>query len=99
MDEFEQIGRIGPYIFDQAVFNNILEYLHALIENNVTPIYIDEIGRYELNGHGYHDIIKTIVRHKLEAYFTCHQNLANEIIDYFNLEPVDIINVKGTNHV
>jgi nucleoside-triphosphatase THEP1 len=77
--------QIGPYLFRQDILSDIEAMILLSIEQGISPIYLDEIGVLELQGQCFASILKTIVKHDVEAYITVREDLVEDVISTFKI--------------
>ncbi len=88
---YEVCCKIGPYNFSKAAIKHMEKTIKQLIENNVTPIFLDEIGQLELDGKCFNDILMEMVNKEIELYITVREDLVNKIIKKYNIKSSHII--------
>jgi nucleoside-triphosphatase THEP1 len=77
---------VGRFIFSQINFNNAIQIIREAIH---TPgwLVIDEIGPLELNGQGFHDVLKEVLmQRKNKLVLVVRKGLAEKVNDYFMLD-------------
>ncbi len=89
--EFAKVGKIGPYVYDDDRFKRTVLYLQRLIDNNVSPIYLDEVGMLEINGGGFDGIIKQLVESTNEVFLSARSDLVPLIISRYQLTNYDVM--------
>lgn len=83
----------GPYNFDVTVFTYINEKIQQCVEEEITPIYLDEIGVLELMGNGFADILNALVEYKVDCVIGVRSHLLNKVIRKFQIEEYEISNL------
>lgn len=76
---------IGPYIVDESVLTWISEMIQQMIKNNVQPIYLDEIGNWELKGQGFNDILVKLIESNLDLVITVRDSLLSKVIKKYKI--------------
>ena len=97
--EFVTAERIGPYYMNPRVLEANIQHIKGLIKSSTSPIYLDEIGRYELRRQGYHDTVVAIIASGLEAYMTCRNDLVEEIVSHFKIIDYELVDLGRKKHV
>ena len=82
---------IGPY----KIYKKSIEYIDktskALLDNLVTPLYFDEVGKLELSNQGYSQYIQKAISKNLDIYLTVREDLIIDIITKFKIKKYEII--------
>lgn len=82
--------QIGPYLFLQETLDYIEEEIRGMISNNISPIYLDEIGQLELYDQCLHTIFKEIIETHTDCYITVREDLVDAVISKYSLQEVTI---------
>ncbi len=85
--------QIGPYLFLKDTLKRIEKDIETMIENKVSPIFLDEIGQLELYDQCFNSIFSKMVESNLELYITVREDLVDKVIEKYNIKQVDIITV------
>jgi nucleoside-triphosphatase THEP1 len=85
-----ELYKLGPYSFSLSVFKHIEDTINRLIVSKVTPIYLDEVGRLELENKCFHRILVELLESQCELYITVRKEYLDRLIDKYNL--IDKIN-------
>ena len=83
--------QIGPYLFLLDTLKVVEQEINEMIENSISPIFLDEIGQLELYDQCFSKIFKKMVESGLEIYITVREDLVKQIIEKYNIKQVDII--------
>ncbi|GMQ63403.1 nucleoside-triphosphatase [Vallitalea maricola] len=83
--------KMGPYSFSTPVLKHIEITIRELIKSRVTPIYLDEIGRLELQNKCFHKILAELLNSECDLYITVREDYLDDLINKYNLR--DKINV------
>lgn len=62
-------------------------------ENNIEPVFIDEIGPLELQQKGFYKLLIRLLQKDKEIYITVRENCVKEVIEKFNIKIYKIINI------
>jgi len=93
LNEDEIICKIGPYNFLKSGLNQSENLFHQMIDNFISPIYIDEIGLLELDEKHYHNIFTELVKSGLDVIFTVRTDLLDQVIKKYNITNPKIIKI------
>jgi len=85
------ITNIGPYYLYGEAQTLIDRFYDGEIENQVEPLFFDEIGKLELSGQGFHNALSKALRKGLEVYLCIREDLVLEVIQRFNIRNYEII--------
>ncbi|TVP94652.1 MAG: hypothetical protein EA374_06380 [Acholeplasmatales bacterium] len=100
--DFDIGCRMGPYAFSRSTLRWIDEVVALLVAKRVQPIYLDEIGKLELNGEGLDKALRIVLSSGLDAVISVRTDLLSTVVKHYNLkdylhESVDI--ERGLKHV
>ena len=82
---------IGPYGLNQKTFAWMIELLNDMIKHQKSPVYIDEIGQWELNHQGFDAIIKKILDHPLDLICVVRDCWLDQVINHYQMSQTRII--------
>ncbi|GMQ60002.1 hypothetical protein AN1V17_44020 [Vallitalea sediminicola] len=92
-DEWYESCKIGPYSFSKPTLNYIEETIRELIEAKISPIFLDEIGRLELQNKCFHKILVELLNNECEIYITVREDSLDDLIKKYNLiNKINILN-------
>ncbi|QUH31685.1 nucleoside-triphosphatase [Vallitalea guaymasensis] len=77
--------KMGHYSFSTPVLEHIENTIRELIKSRVTPIYLDEIGRLELQNKCFHKILVELLNSECELYITVREDFLDDLINKYNL--------------
>lgn len=83
--------KIGPYVFLEETLRNVESSIKEMIQNNVTPIYLDEIGQLELYDECFNHIFSLILESNTDAVITVREDLIPKVLQKYNIENPNII--------
>jgi nucleoside-triphosphatase THEP1 len=63
----------------------------------VEPIFLDEIGPFEIRGEGFHDVFKMLIASGLSAYVVIRTNCLDEAKEKFLIKEYDLIWIETRN--
>ena len=84
---------IGPYLFLQQSLDYVEKEILTMIENEISPIYLDEIGQLELYDKCFHKILKKIMMKNLDVVITVRLDLIEAVREKYQIEEYKIIEV------
>ena len=87
---FTEATRIGPYRFDADTLEWIRSTMHGLIEANVNPLYLDEVGKLELRGEGFDAILRELADKALPLYISVREDLIRNVIKRYGFKNVTV---------
>lgn len=88
---FRDFDQLGPYAFDKSVFKEVEQITADLIDHQVSPLYIDEIGLLELKHRGFYKTLSMMVDSGLDVYFTCRKSHLDDVLETFAITDYKII--------
>lgn len=81
----------GPYLFLKSAFDYLNNQINQMIEDKVSPIYLDEISLLELEGKGLYKILKKILREKIDCVLVVRQDLLDQILIKFSINNYELL--------
>lgn len=87
------VCQIGPYLFLEDTLQIVEDQIDQMIQNKVSPIFLDEIGQLELYDKCFDSIFRKMVESNLELYITVREDLVQNVIDKYQLQEVDLITI------
>lgn len=85
--------QIGPYLFLEDTLKLVEQEIETMINNSISPIFLDEIGQLELYDKCFNNIFKKMVNSNLDVYITVREDLVDQIVDKYQINEVNIIKV------
>ncbi len=85
---YECGDKIGPYVMNSATLEWIEGFIRKELKNDRPIIFIDEIGKLELEGRGYHRIFLEVSAKARDLYFTCQTRYREQIISKYQLKSI-----------
>lgn len=84
----ENILLVGRYSFSAEAFNRANEILRSALKAQTGWLILDEIGRLEMRGQGFHDVINEMLLHHsdLKFIFVIRDSLLVEVLEFFKLK-------------
>ena len=74
---------IGKWFYDQRIFDEAVEELEKIKSGTV---FIDEVGRLELEGKGFAPAIRKLVKREISLVLAVRDEFVDEVISAFALE-------------
>ncbi len=93
-NSFVTAGKMGPYLINLFTLNWIEKSIEKMIEEKIEPIYLDEIGMFELKGYGYDRIFRKILESNLDLIFVTRIDFLEQVKEHYNLKDVKIVHVS-----
>lgn len=93
-DDFINHGKFGPYYLNLDVLRLMEDDVDDFLEKGTSPIYLDEIGVLELNGGGYHNILKKLLASGLDIVIAVREDLVKPVANYFAIKDYELIEVQ-----
>ena len=84
-EDFDQACKIGPYCFSSSTLHWIEVTIKEAVREGVSPIYLDEVGVLELQGKGYSELIKFLVKADTDLFLTIREDLLEKVVTYFDI--------------
>lgn len=88
---YEVCCKIGPYNFSKVAIKHMEKTIKQLVKNNVSPIFLDEVGQLELDGKCFNIVLKELISNETELYITVREDLVNKIIKRYDIKSNHII--------
>lgn len=92
-DSYVIAGKVGPYFINLSTLGWIEKTVEHLIKERVEPIYLDEIGAFELRGYGYDRIFRLMIEANLDLIITTRVDNIEQVISHYDLKNVKVIQV------
>ncbi|WP_157950185.1 nucleoside-triphosphatase [Vallitalea okinawensis] len=92
--DWHECCEIGPYSFSNDAITWVEKTLRQLRKENVSPIYLDEIGPLELNNQCFHKIFKELLGENCELYISVRQDSLSEVIHKYQIKEKRLIYTK-----
>lgn len=88
---------LGPYHFNEEAMNFIENEFKDLVEEGISPLYLDEIGQLELDKKGFYTIMKWILEHKkshVKFYISVRKPFIEGITKLFDIKEVEVLDIS-----
>ncbi len=93
-NEFEKEGRIGPFHVDLRRLALMEASYETMLDRKVTPIYLDEIGPWELSGNGFNALFRKLGAKQWDVYVAVREDLLAEVIRLYAIQDYRVIRVQ-----
>ncbi len=95
-DEFNETNeeiacQIGPYQMLKDTLDSVEQAITGMIEKNIEPIYLDEIGLLELEGSGFSEILRKMIASGLDLVISVRTDLLQKIVKKYKIKEYAII--------
>jgi nucleoside-triphosphatase THEP1 len=85
--------QLGDFSFAPNAFTYAETILNDMITHHIRPIYLDEIGLLELNGHGFAPILPRLITQAPHLILTIRHRYLSEALKTFNIPSPTIIKI------
>jgi len=92
-ESFVIAGKVGPYFINLFTLSWIEKTIEQLIKERVEPIYLDEIGAFELRGYGYDRIFRLMIESNLDLVISTRVDSLEQVIKHYELKNIKVIQV------
>ena len=89
--QFKVTQELGPYLFNDEVFNWVNSEILMMIDNHVKALFLDEVGKLEIDGYGFYQTIKQMLLADCDCYFTIRDHFIPMFIDQFKIKTYQIL--------
>ncbi len=92
--QFEEDGRLGPYVFSAEAFRfgiGILE--RAIADPAVRALFLDEAGPLELKGQGFAGVLPALLGSGKDLYITVRTSCLGEFLRRYKVPEYQLIQV------
>lgn len=90
-ERFEPCCAIGPYHMSKQGLDWIEHEIRDMVAKRVSPIYIDEIGRLELDGKGLDPIFRLCLASGLELYIAVRKDFIEPVLQKYEIQEYDLM--------
>lgn len=89
------INEIGKYKIDKNSIFHATSWIKDDIENDCQVIFIDEVGKLELDGKAWNDIIEILISSNIKnQIWSVRKSFIDQVIDKWNLKNALIIDIE-----
>lgn len=85
---FDEIYCRGPFHFSREAFEWAEKVIDEILEQEITPIFIDEIGPLELQDQGFCDVLKKVLNYgeySKDIYLVVRNRCVHDVMDKFGI--------------
>ena len=93
--DFSNAGTFGPFYINLDAIPLLESVVDELIKQQVSPIYLDEVGVLEMIGGGYHNALKKVLSSKLDLVLAIREDLVEPVTSHFAITDYELIKVPG----
>ncbi len=79
------------FYFSKTAFKKAKLYITQIIALSVSPIFLDEVGKLELNGMGFHNVCLKLIGLQSDVYITVRDTNLSEFLRVFKPENYKIL--------
>lgn len=79
------------FSFSKSGINFAERIINDIIEKDISPIFIDEIGPLELQGKGFYNTFKSCLKISVDIYVVIRESCVDEVIEKFGIRNFKII--------
>lgn len=90
---WDEIYSIGPFRFSKRAFEFAGKIIDEIIDKNIKPVFIDEIGPLELQGKGFCPMLEKILKTQKDLYIVVRSHCVEAVINRFLLKNHEIIKI------
>jgi len=83
---WDEIYTIGPFCFSKRAFEFAGKIIDEIIDKNINPVFIDEIGPLELQGKGFCPMLEKILKTQKDVYIVVRSHCVNDVIKKFSIK-------------
>jgi nucleoside-triphosphatase THEP1 len=91
--DWDEISSIGPFCFSKRAFEFAGKISDEIIEKNINPVFIDEIGPLELQGKGFCPMLDNILKTQKDIYIVVRSHCVEAVINRFEIKSHEIIKI------
>ena len=89
--------RLDVYSFSHKGFEFASETIKHIVSNNISPIFIDEIGPLELEEKGFFQLLSQLLSRDYTMYISVRGFLLENVISKFKIKQYEFIRVQETS--
>lgn len=86
--------QIGPYHVIDSTIEWIEDEMNHMINQKISPLYLDEIGHLELKKQGFHHILLNMLHAPVDLVLVIRDQWMKDVVQTYNMNDVDLIDVK-----
>ncbi|MGD2088682.1 MAG: nucleoside-triphosphatase [Candidatus Aminicenantes bacterium] len=91
---WDEIYSMGPFCFSKQAFEFAGKIIDEIIDKNINPVFIDEIGPLELQGKGFCSMLEKILKTQKDIYIVVRRHCIDDVIKRFNFQDYKILTIS-----
>jgi nucleoside-triphosphatase THEP1 len=92
---WDEIYKIGPFSFSKQAFEFAGKIIDEIIDKNINPVFIDEIGPLELQGKGFCPGLEKILKTQKDVYIVVRSHCIEDVVNRFEIKNYEIIKISA----
>lgn len=92
-NEEDYKDRIGSFYLNTETLKEVEEAIKAMLKNGIKNIYLDEVGKLELEGRGFDRIIRYVLNKHVDLAIGVRDKYVNDIVDRYSIDVYRTIDV------
>lgn len=96
---WDEIYAIGLFRFSRRAFEFAGKIIDEIIEKNINPVFIDEIGPLELQGKGFCPMLERILKTQKDVYIVVRSHCVEAVVNRFEIKSYEIIEISAPSTV
>lgn len=93
----DEIARIGAYSFSRRGIETAQNWITDILNRNIVPVYLDEIGPLELRGEVFAETLRQLIRSGAEGMIAVRRECVDNVIRVFDIRNAKIIDCEEIN--
>jgi nucleoside-triphosphatase THEP1 len=85
--------RIGSFYLNTKTLKEVELAIEAMLKKGIKNIYLDEVGKLELDGRGFDKIIRHILAKHVDLAIGVRDKYVNDIVDRYSIDVYRTIDV------
>ncbi|MDA3931518.1 MAG: hypothetical protein PF513_02140 [Tenericutes bacterium] len=82
---------IGPYYMLASAIEYVEKEIEKMIQQKVSPIFLDEISLLELSEKGFYSILKKLLLLNIDLCIVVREDLLEKVLEKFSIKNYEII--------
>lgn len=88
---FKNESRIGPFRANLDTLHIMEQAYETMMSQNIHPIYLDEIGEWELSGQGFDSIFRKMLTSRCDLIVVVRKELLVKVISHYELKNYEVL--------
>jgi nucleoside-triphosphatase THEP1 len=89
--QFNYTQELGPYVFNDEAFHWVENEMLMMINNHVKSLFLDEVGKLEIDGYGFYQTIIQMLYSERDCYFTIRDQFIPMFLEKFKIKSYQIL--------